>query len=101
MTATSPTEMETIVDNLHNEVAVLTKLLRACGHCHPSFSRDTPSVVLPENAPQEAHLARAKIMEHAMQLFQLASGPSEYLANLQVGVSYVMRLPKIPILIRP
>lgn len=80
--------MEQLVQSLAKDVKGLTDYLHSTGHPAPSFDRHTPSVALPENASEGAHAARERILDHALRLFQLAAGPSEYLANLQTGVSH-------------
>jgi 6-hydroxytryprostatin B O-methyltransferase len=84
-----PSKMEALTKKLAGEVQTLEKLLRLSGHQVPSFNRDTPPTVVPNDAPESAHLAREQIMDYALQIFQLAAGPSDYLANLQTGVSFL------------
>jgi hypothetical protein len=84
-----PSKMEGLTKKLASEVQTLEKLLRLGGHPVPSFNRDTPPTVVPNDAPESAHLAREQIMDYALQIFQLAAGPSDYLANLQTGVSFI------------
>ncbi|KAM0187016.1 hypothetical protein ACHAPA_011850 [Fusarium lateritium] len=84
-----PSKMEELTKRLAGEVQSLEKLLRLGGHQVPSFNRDTPPTVVPSDAPESAHLAREHIMDYALQIFQLAAGPSDYLANLQTGYHYI------------
>ncbi|KAH7257939.1 putative O-methyltransferase [Fusarium tricinctum] len=84
-----PSKMEGLTKKLAGEVQTLEKLLRLSGHQVPSFNRDTPPTVVPNDAPESAHLAREKVMDYALQIFQLAAGPSDYLANLQTGYHYI------------
>lgn len=82
---TSP--LEDLTRNLAEYVQTLSRYFRSTGYVQPSFDKNTPTVVLPENASPQAHFAREHIMDCAMKIFQLSAGPSEYLANMQVGVS--------------
>lgn len=52
----------------------------------PSFEADGPSVIIPVNAPPNVQLARQKLLAASLELFQLATGPSEFLPNLATGV---------------
>jgi hypothetical protein len=53
----------------------------------PSFEADGPSVIIPVNAPPNVQLARQKLLSASLELFQLATGPSDFLPNLATGVS--------------
>ncbi|KAF1963818.1 hypothetical protein CC80DRAFT_588143 [Byssothecium circinans] len=53
----------------------------------PSFEADGPSVIVPVNAPPNVQLARQKPLAASLELFQLATGPSDFLPNLATGVS--------------
>ena len=78
--------MEELTRDLARSVQALGDYLHASGQAQPSFDRATPPSVLPSDAPKDAHIAREGIMDCALKIFQLAAGPSEYLANLQTGV---------------
>ncbi|KAM5343387.1 hypothetical protein ACJ41O_011924 [Fusarium nematophilum] len=86
---TDASTMGDLTKKLAGQVHALDKYLRLSGHELPSFDRDTPSVVVPNDAPESVHFAREHIMNYALQIFQLAAGPSDYLANLQTGYHYV------------
>ncbi|KAF7190671.1 O-methyltransferase bik3, partial [Pseudocercospora fuligena] len=66
----------------------LSEYFRAENRTQPSFERDTPLHVLPTDAPAEVKLARELLMDHAVRLSQLISGPSEYLWRTIVGCQY-------------
>lgn len=68
-------------------IQTLSDYLRAEKRTQPSFERDIPFRVLPTEAPAEVKLARELLMDHSVRLSQLASGPSEYLWRIVVGVS--------------
>lgn len=78
--------MEHLAEKLANDVQTLSKYLHSTGQPSPSFDQSSPSVVLPEGTPEHVQIARDHVMDYALQIFQLAAGPSEYLANLQTGV---------------
>ncbi|CAI7642017.1 unnamed protein product [Penicillium viridicatum] len=85
----SSSTMEDLCQTLEKDVKILTEYLQSTGHPLPSFDRQTPTVVMPENASSDAHSARERILDHCLRLFQLVAGPSEYLANLQTGYHYI------------
>ncbi|KAH6880098.1 sterigmatocystin 8-O-methyltransferase [Thelonectria olida] len=55
----------------------------------PSHNPDAPSSTLPKDAPPSVQRARQGLMDAALQLFQLAAGPSEFIPNLAPGFQYV------------
>ncbi|EMR83135.1 putative o-methyltransferase protein [Botrytis cinerea BcDW1] len=50
------------------------------------FERDTPIINLSPDAPEEAQIAKEKLLDSAFQIFQLVSGPGECLQNDITGV---------------
>ena len=60
---------------------------------HPSFARDAlPNAFL--SAPENIVVARARLTEAALRLFQLARGSQEYISNLSVNVKITLRSPQ-------
>ncbi|KAH8714850.1 S-adenosyl-L-methionine-dependent methyltransferase [Phaeosphaeriaceae sp. PMI808] len=55
----------------------------------PSFEANRPSVIVPVNAPPNVQLARQKLLAASLELFQLATGPSDFLPNLATGFQYL------------
>ncbi|KAM0169520.1 hypothetical protein ACHAPF_009915 [Botrytis cinerea] len=51
------------------------------------FERDTPIINLSPDAPEEAQIAKEKLLDSAFQIFQLVSGPGECLQNDITGVA--------------
>ena len=94
-----------VKDDLLNELAgsistnaqLLSTYLHSEGHPVPSFERDAAPKAVPASAPGEVQAAREALLDASMKMFQLASGPSEYLPNLAVQV----RWPPIFLRIRP
>ncbi|KAL6236469.1 hypothetical protein BDW75DRAFT_239271 [Aspergillus navahoensis] len=76
--------MESVTQALTEDVRYLTGYLEGRGYPRPSFDRDTPTT-LEHDASQNTQSARKRIMSHALQLYHVAAGPSEYLATLQTG----------------
>ncbi|KAJ5948878.1 hypothetical protein N7454_002185 [Penicillium verhagenii] len=85
----SPVTMQNLAQTMEKDIQSLTGYLESIGHPPPSNDRRAPTVVLPDNAPSDAHAARERILDHCLRLFQLVAGPSEYLANLQTGYQYI------------
>lgn len=52
-----------------------------------SFEAEGPSVIIPVNASPNVQLARQRLHSASLELFQLATGPSDFLPNLATGVS--------------
>ncbi|KAF7546524.1 hypothetical protein G7Z17_g8369 [Cylindrodendrum hubeiense] len=71
-----------------NAIAV-SQYLSAHELPQPSHEPDGPSSTLPKDAPPNVQRARQSLMDSALQLFQLAAGPSEFITNLAPGFQYV------------
>lgn len=66
---------------------VVSQYLAANDLPQPSKSADGPSSVLPASAPKNIQVARQQLIAAALELVQIAAGPSELLPNLATGVS--------------
>jgi 6-hydroxytryprostatin B O-methyltransferase len=75
-----------IASSISTNARVLSTFFHAEGHPIPSFERDAPPKTVPASAPGEIQVAREALLDASMKMFQLASGPSEYLPNLAVHV---------------
>ncbi|KAI0405960.1 sterigmatocystin 8-O-methyltransferase [Xylaria palmicola] len=71
-----------------NAIAV-SQYLAEHDHPQPSHEPDGPSSTLPKAAPRSIQQARQSLMSSALELFQLAAGPSEFIPNLAPGFQYV------------
>lgn len=80
--------MSQLSESLGKDVQALTRYLDSAGYGQPSWGRDTPTNVLPVDAPTDIQIARESIMETAMQLFQLAAGPAQYNNNIKNAVRF-------------
>lgn len=78
--------MEKLAKQLNDDVCLLNSHLETAGHPHPSFDSRAPRTTLPGGTPEHIQLSRERIMNNALQLFQLAAGPSEFLPNLSTSV---------------
>jgi 6-hydroxytryprostatin B O-methyltransferase len=86
---TSP--LEFLVQDLNAQAKTFTRYLRGSGLPEPSFERDAPIHNLPSHAPERVQAARYKLMDNALQIFQLLAGPGEYVENAFAGVSIPQR----------
>lgn len=81
---------EPALSHLADEVAVHARELQqyydSSQSPQPSFHKDGPSNILPIDAPLEAHRARAKLVDAAFKLYQLATGPTEIMPNIRSNV---------------
>lgn len=84
--------LEGLGQDLNQHIHTLCEYLRSTGLPPPTFDRNTPHIVVPEAAPQDVHVARELLMDYALQIFHLASGPSEYLGNVITGAHYISSL---------
>ncbi|THY13931.1 hypothetical protein D6D00_09989 [Aureobasidium pullulans] len=83
--ATTPSSLDDLSNSLASNVSILTTYLDSVSYPAPPFDQSGPDVTLPKQAPQHVKIARQQLMDQALQIFQLAAGPSEFLANLQPG----------------
>lgn len=70
----------------HN-ASVVSQHLKANNLPQPSFNSDGPSVVIPRDSPQSVIKAQQDLIAAALEVSQLAIGPSEFLPNLALGAS--------------
>lgn len=75
-----------LASSISSNAQIVSTFLHAEGHTAPSFDRDAASTVIPATASTEVQKAREELLEASMKMFQLASGPREYLPNLAVHV---------------
>lgn len=52
----------------------------------PSLDCNGPSIVVPSESPHNIQQARQNLLAAILELWQLATGPSEFLPNLATGV---------------
>lgn len=78
--------LELLVQDLNEQTRTLTGYFRANAFPDPSFDRHGPITTLPAQAPEEMRIAREKLLDNALQIFQLISGPAEYLPNVIASV---------------
>ncbi|KAI1039955.1 hypothetical protein LB505_006053 [Fusarium chuoi] len=81
--------LEVLVQDLNKNTTTLNGYLRANKLPEPSFERDAPIINLSPDAPEEAQVAKEKVLDSALQIFQLVSGPGEYLQNVITGYHYM------------
>lgn len=84
--AASSSPLELLVVDLNEQTKIFIDYLRATGLPEPSFERDGPVITLPPQAPEELRIAKEKLLDDALQIFQLISGPGEYLPNVIASV---------------
>jgi 6-hydroxytryprostatin B O-methyltransferase len=82
----SKSTLDELADQIQQNANIISDFLQSNGHQSPSFERNAPTYTLPTSAPSEIRVAREALMGAALQIFQLAAGPSEYLPNVAVGV---------------
>ncbi|KAK4149314.1 S-adenosyl-L-methionine-dependent methyltransferase [Chaetomidium leptoderma] len=81
--------LELLVRDLNKQTKTFADYLRANGVPEPSFERDAPIINLSPQAPEEIQVAREKLLDNALQIFQLVAGPGEYLQNVITGYHYM------------
>ncbi|KAB8237685.1 O-methyltransferase-domain-containing protein [Aspergillus alliaceus] len=86
---TNSSPLELLVRDLNKQSKTFTDYLRANGLPEPSFERDAPIINLPPHVPEDIQVAKEKLLDHALQIFQLVAGPGEYLQNVITGYHYM------------
>ncbi|KAJ5345345.1 hypothetical protein N7452_003349 [Penicillium brevicompactum] len=78
-----------LASSISSNARLVSTYLHSESHTIPSFDRDAASTAVPASAPGEIKAAREALLDASMRMFQLASGPSEYLPNLAVHYQYL------------
>lgn len=81
--------LESLSWTITKTASIVSQHLAANHLPQPSLDADGPSTVVPNDAPENVQRARQNLMAAALEIFQLAAGPSEFLPNLATGVSLV------------
>jgi 6-hydroxytryprostatin B O-methyltransferase len=84
--------MDVISLKLLQAVRALHSCLDSAGLPNPSFDKNTPPAVLPNDAPLEVQNAREQIMDAALRLFRLAAGPSDHISHARTAVCFDFKL---------
>ncbi|KAI0115703.1 O-methyltransferase [Nemania sp. FL0031] len=81
--------LELLVQDLAKQTVRLTDYLQANKLPEPSFERDAPIINISSLAPAEIQVTKEKLLDNALQIFQLVAGPGEYLQNVITGYHYM------------
>ncbi|KAI8631119.1 sterigmatocystin 8-O-methyltransferase [Xylariaceae sp. FL1651] len=81
--------LEKLAWNCTKNAIVVSQYLADNNQPQPSHESDGPVSTLPKGAPRTIQQARQCLMSSALELFQLAAGPSEFIPNLAPGFQYV------------
>lgn len=73
--------------NLAVDIDALTADLVNQSETFSEYMRASASGKLPGDPPAEVQAAKEKLLENALQIFNLVSGPTEYIQNVLIGVS--------------
>ena len=84
----STSTLEDLAEQISTAARSVSGFLQSGGHPQPSFQRDAPINTLPSSAPMDILVARQSLIEAAFKLYQLTTGPSEYLQRTAVGVGH-------------
>ena len=79
--------LEELSSTITETAGTVSQYLASKNLPQPSLDANGPSVIVPGDAPPKVQVARQKLLSASLQLFQLATGPSEFLPNLATGVS--------------
>ena len=80
--------LESLSWRITKHSSIVSEYLRAQALPQPSFASDGPSTVVPREAPQYVRQAQQQLVSAALELSQLALGPSEFVPNLALGVRH-------------
>jgi hypothetical protein len=79
-------KLELLGDAVARNVSIVSDYLQKNNLPQPSFERNASLTFIPPKSPSHIQQAHQALMEAALKLFQLASGPIEYIPNLALGV---------------
>lgn len=83
--------LEELSWSITKNASIVSHYLGANGLPQPSFASDGPATVVPSSSPHHIQEAQQKLVSAALEILQLAIGPSEFLPNLATGVSFEHR----------
>ena len=78
--------LEALSSTIAHNASAVSNYLRANHVTQPSFDSDGPPAVVPNDSPPYVQQARHELIAAALEMVQLATGPSEFLPNLATGV---------------
>ncbi|KAI1826626.1 O-methyltransferase [Xylaria intraflava] len=81
--------LEHLVQDLNKQTVRLSDYLQANKLPEPTFERDAPIINVSPQAPVEIQIAKERLLDDALQIFQLVAGPGEYLQNVITGYHYM------------
>lgn len=82
-------QLEELCNVVTNNTAILSHYLKSKDLPHPSLESNGPTVVVSKGSPQSISKAQQELVSAAIQISQLAMGPSEFLPNLSLGFQYI------------
>ncbi|KAM0351778.1 hypothetical protein ACHAPU_002290 [Fusarium lateritium] len=82
-------QLEALSQDLNKQIKTFNDYLKSAGLPEPTLRRDTPVMNLPPDAPEEMQLAKEKLLEDALRIFNLVCGPGEYIQNVLIGCHYM------------
>ncbi|WZH49403.1 O-methyltransferase [Fusarium acuminatum] len=75
--------------NIATDIDALTADLVNQSETFSEYVRASASAKLPGDPPAEVQAAKEKLLEDALQIFNLVSGPTEYIQNVLIGCHYM------------
>ncbi|KAM3065297.1 hypothetical protein ACMFMG_004318 [Clarireedia jacksonii] len=85
-------QLEQLAEAITQNSQIISSFLRENSLPCPSFDPEAPLSAIPTTAPEHIANARQKLIDAAMGVFQLTTGPSEYLPHLALGYHYLSSL---------
>lgn len=79
--------LEALSWTITKNASIVSQYLDANNLPQPSFDADGPIAVLPNESPGAIQQARQNLISAALEILQLAIGPSDFLPNLTTSVS--------------
>ncbi|KAL2191202.1 S-adenosyl-L-methionine-dependent methyltransferase [Thermothelomyces heterothallicus CBS 203.75] len=81
--------LEELSWSITKNASIVSQYLDANHLSQPSFEADGPTTVLPNDAPRGIREARQNLISAALEILQLAIGPSDFLPNLTTNFQYI------------
>jgi 6-hydroxytryprostatin B O-methyltransferase len=79
--------LELLVLDLIKQTKALVDYLRDNQLPEPSFERNAPIISFPPQAPEEVQMAKEKLLDDAVRILQLVTGPGEHVQSVMASVS--------------
>ena len=82
----TPSSLEALAARISSSSKAISTFCDKNGHPYRSFARDSPTTVLPANAPEDLRATQQALIDAALEIQLLATDASEFLGRQAIQV---------------